>query len=43
MSFFDLHDDAKSIIAKHLTSDKAINKTWMTKPDDYLQTIYLMK
>ncbi len=43
MSFFDLND-VKSIIAKHLTNDQAMNKKIMTKPDDDLQTkIYLIK
>ena len=38
----DLNDDDKSIISKHLLNDNAttglaINKTFMTKPDDDLQ------
>jgi hypothetical protein len=37
MSFFDLNDDVKSIIAEHLIIDKVINKQFMTKPDDDLQ------
>ena len=37
VNFFDLNDDVKSIIAKHLTSDYKINKKIMTKPDDDLQ------
>jgi len=39
MNFLDLHDDVKVIIAKHLTSDKKINKIFMTKPDDNLKKI----
>ncbi len=42
MNFFEL-DDVKSIITKHLTSDRKINKVFMTKPDDDLQTYYLVK
>ena len=42
MKFFEL-DDVKSIITKHLTSDRKINKVFMTKPDDDLQTYYLVK
>jgi hypothetical protein len=37
MNFFDLNDDVKSIIAKHLTSEYTVNKTSMAKPDDDLQ------
>jgi hypothetical protein len=36
MNFFDLNDDVKSIIAKHLLTDKAINNFFVTKPDDKL-------
>ena len=43
MNFLDLHDDVKVIIAKHLTSDKKINKILMTKPDDNLKKYYLVK
>ena len=39
MSFFDLNDDVKSIIAKHLTNEQVINKHFTTKPDDDLQKI----
>jgi hypothetical protein len=37
MNFFDLNDDVKSIITKHLLTDKAINKFFITEPDDNLQ------
>jgi len=36
MSFLNLNDDVKSIIAKHLSSDQDINKKIMTKPDDFV-------
>jgi hypothetical protein len=36
MSFFNLNDDVKSIITKHLSSDYKINKIFMTKPDAYV-------
>lgn len=39
MSFFDVNDDVKSIIAKHLTNEQVINKHFTTKPDDDLQKI----
>jgi hypothetical protein len=37
MSFLDLDNGVKSIIAKHLLNDKSINKIFMTKPDYDLQ------
>jgi hypothetical protein len=41
MSFLDLNDDVRSILSKHFLNDNATtglasNKTFMTKPDDYL-------
>ncbi len=39
MSFLDLNDDVKWIISKHLLNDKAINKVFMSKPDDDLQNV----
>ena len=41
MLFLDLDNDVKSIIAKHLLIDKAINKIFMTKLHDDLQKILL--
>ena len=43
MNFFDLSDDVKSIIAKHLTSDCKINKIFMAEPDDDFTKLYLLK
>jgi hypothetical protein len=39
MNFFDLNDDEKSIISKHLTNDCKINKIFVTKPHHDLQKI----
>ena len=39
MNFFDVNDDVKSIITKHLQSRCKINKKIVTKPDDDLQKI----
>ena len=40
MNFFDLNDDVKLIITKHLTIDCKMNKIFITKPDDDLQKIF---
>jgi len=42
MNFFDLNDDVKLIITKHLTIDCKMNKIFITKPDDDLQKIFII-
>ena len=42
MNFFDLNDDVKLIITKHLTIDCKMNKFFITKPDDDLQKIFII-
>ena len=39
MNFLALNDDVKFIISNHLQSDRQLNKTFMTEPDDNLQKI----
>ena len=40
---YDLNDDVKLIISKHLQSDCKINLKVMSKSDDDLQKYYLVK
>jgi hypothetical protein len=39
MNFLALNDDVKFIISNHSQSDRNINKSFMTEPDDNLQKI----
>ena len=40
MSFFDLNDDVKSIIAKHLLSDYKISTLFMSKHYDMQKSLF---
>jgi hypothetical protein len=40
MTFFDLNDDVKSIIAKHLTSDYKISTMFMSKHQDLQKILF---